>query len=248
MRRLLPPVDSGPTHALTVDELEAHYAYPDDGAVRANMVTSVDGAVSLHGSSKPISGAADWYLFGLQRALADVVLVGAGTARSEGYGPGRARAEFAHLRQAAGQPPAPTIAVVTRTGAIDPDASFLAGPQRAVVITCEAASDRVAALRGVADVVFAGGDTVALQDALGELNSRGMRRVLTEGGPTLLGSLATDDLIDELVTTLSPALVAGDSPRMVHAGAAGLRPLRLVGLLEEDGVLFTHYRRDRGTS
>ena len=59
------------------------------------MVTSVDGAISLDGRSKPISGATDWFLFGLQRALADVIVVGAGTARAEGYGPGRARPEFA---------------------------------------------------------------------------------------------------------------------------------------------------------
>ena len=46
------------------------------------MVASVDGAISLDGRSQPISGATDWFLFGLQRALADVIVVGAGTARS----------------------------------------------------------------------------------------------------------------------------------------------------------------------
>jgi riboflavin biosynthesis pyrimidine reductase len=235
--------DEGP---LSVDELAAHYAYPEDGAVRANMVATVDGAISLDGRSKPISGPGDWYLFGLQRALADVVLVGAGTARSEGYGPGRARPEFAHLRQAAGQPAAPTIACVTLSGAIDPDADFLGGSHRAVVITCEAASERVSALHGTADVVVVGDEEVDLAAAITDLHERGMRRVLTEGGPSLLGSLTTDDLLDEVVATISPSLVGGDSPRMVKDAAAELRPLQLVGLLEEDGALFTHYRRDRG--
>ena len=138
MRRLIPIPTADD---LDVEALAAHYAYPaqpsmrpDDPngfTVRANMVSSVDGAITLDGKSKPISGTADWYLYGLQRALADVIVVGAGTARAEGYGPGRARAEFSHLREAAGQPPAPTLALVTRRGDIDPNADYLGGSTRA---------------------------------------------------------------------------------------------------------------------
>lgn len=247
MRHLLPYPEPS-QNPLSIDELAVHYAYPPDGAVRANMVASVDGAISLGGRSQPISGSGDWFLFGLQRALADVVLVGAGTARTEGYGPGRARPEFAHLRHAVGQAAAPTIAVVTRSGAIDRGATFLGGAHRPVIITCEAAASRVEALRDRADVVVTGDEDVELASAIAALRDRGFTRVLTEGGPALLGSLTTADLLDEVVATISPALVGGDSARMVHGASAGLRPLLLVGLLEEDGALFTHYRRDRSTA
>ena len=110
VQRLLPAPTVRFAPRSDIDALAAHYAYPEGGAVRANMVASVDGAISLDGRSQPISGDSDWFLFGLQRALADVIVVGAGTARTEGYGPGRARPEFAALRERAGQPPAPTLA------------------------------------------------------------------------------------------------------------------------------------------
>ncbi len=230
-----------------VDQLAAHYAYPAAGAVRANMVGSVDGAISLDGRSQPISGKADWFLFGLQRALADVIVVGAGTARSEGYGPGRARPEFAHLRSVTSQASAPTLALVTASGKLDPAAAFFGGSTRAIVITSASADEsRIDPLREVADVVVVGDASVDLEAALEVLRKRGLTRVLTEGGPSLLGALATDDLIDEVVATMSPILVGGDSGRMLTGAPGAARNLELVGLLEDDSTLFTHYRRSRG--
>ena len=251
MRRLLPVPSSGTPDDLDVDGLAEHYAYPAFGTdrftVRANMVSSVDGAITLEGKSKPISGSADWYLYGLQRALADVIVVGAGTARTEGYGPGRARAEFKHLRQKAGQPEAPTIALVTRRGDIDPQAEFLGGSSRAIVITCAAGRRNLGAVEELADVVVAGEDNVDLSYALAQVGERGHRRILTEGGPHLLGSLLDAGLLDELVTSLSPVVVGGDAGRMIEGATAGVRDLDLVGLLESDGALFMHYRRKRGS-
>jgi riboflavin biosynthesis pyrimidine reductase len=251
MRRLIPV----PTiEDLDVDALAAHYAYPAmlrDGSsgftVRANMVSSVDGAITLGGKAKPLSGTADWYLYGLQRALADVIVVGAGTARAEGYGPGRARAEFSHLRSAAGQPAAPTLALVTRRGAIDPDADYLAGSSRAIVITCAAGRRNLDGVAQRVDLIVAGDDDVDLRSALTQVSERGHRRILTEGGPHLLGSLLDGGLLDELATSLSPLVVGGDSGRMIAGATAGVRELELVGLLESDGALFMHYRRKRGS-
>jgi riboflavin biosynthesis pyrimidine reductase len=70
---------------------------------------------------------------------------------------------------------------------------------------------------------------------------------LTEGGPHLLGSLLDSGLLDELVTSLSPLVVGGDSGRMIEGATAGVRDLKLVGLLESEGALFMHYRHERGS-
>ena len=232
---------------LDVDALAAHYAYDSGPAVtvRANMVTSVDGAISLGGHAKPISGTADWHLFGLQRALADVILVGAGTARVEGYGPGRARPEFAHLRRQSGQPPAPTLALVTRGGDLDPDGDYLGGSVQPIVITCTKGRENLNRVAERADMIVAGDDEVDLSAAIEQLRGRGHRRVLSEGGPHLLGSLLDADLVDEFVASLSPVAVGGDAGRMVQGARPELRELDLVGLLEADGALFMHYRRRR---
>jgi riboflavin biosynthesis pyrimidine reductase len=245
VRRLLPlPVETD----LDVDALALHYAYPDSATaadaltVRANMVSSVDGAITLDGRSEAISGRDDWFLFGLQRALADVIVVGAGTARSEGYGPGRARPEFAHLRERAGLPEAPTLALVSRSGNLDPDGEYLGGTTRAIVITSAAGRQKLGAVTDRADVVVAGDDDVDLGEALGQLYDRGHRRALSEGGPRLLGSLVDAGLLDEMVTTVSPLVAGGDSGRMVAGATAGVRELELAGVLESQGALFLHYR------
>jgi 5-amino-6-(5-phosphoribosylamino)uracil reductase len=253
MRRLL-PLPALPD--VDLDALTAHYAYPAapdqptsgrSCTVRANMVSSIDGAIALDGRSKPISSEADWYLFGLQRALADVIMVGAGTARAEGYGPGRARPEFAQLRQRSGQPPAPTLALVTRSGSLEADADYLGGAARPIVITCESGRRNLGRVTQRADVIVAGDTDVDLSAALSELVDRGHLRVLTEGGPHLLGSLLDADLIDELTTSLSPVVVGGDSRRMVQSAVGRVRTFDLVGLLESDGALFLHYRSEGTT-
>lgn len=111
----------------TLDELADAYAYPatlgtSHGAphwLRANMVSTLDGAAQHDGRSQAISSAADMRVFGTLRALADVVVAGAETVRLEGYRPARARDAFAARRAAAGQAPAPAIAVVSASLNLD---------------------------------------------------------------------------------------------------------------------------------
>lgn len=230
---------------MSTDAIAELYAYPPDGAVRGNMVSSLDGAIAVAGRSAPISGEPDRFIFGLLRALSDVVVVGAGTARQEGYGPGRARSEFAHLRRAAGQLDAPVIAVVTRSAQLDPGSElFTAARHRTVVVTCAAAPvDRRQTLSEVADVVLAGDTEVDLDAALVELRARGLRRVLCEGGPRLLGDLAAADLLDELALSISPLVAGGDSGRIVTTAQPILQRMRLAALLEDEGFLFGRYVR-----
>ncbi|KPC90124.1 diaminohydroxyphosphoribosylaminopyrimidine reductase, partial [Streptomyces sp. NRRL F-6602] len=108
MRRLLPVTDDVADREWTLAELADAYAYPEtDGPwLRANMVSTLDGAAQHEGRSQPISGSADMRIFGTLRGLADAVVVGAETVRQEGYRPARAREAFARRRAAAGQAPA----------------------------------------------------------------------------------------------------------------------------------------------
>uniref|UniRef100_UPI0015E166E0 dihydrofolate reductase family protein n=1 Tax=Streptomyces sp. SM14 TaxID=1736045 RepID=UPI0015E166E0 len=118
MRRLFPAPDDpaeSRDRQWELSEIARAYAHPapPGGWLRANMVSSLDGAVHHGGRSQPLSGPADMRIFGLLRQLADVIVVGAETVRQEGYRPARRRAEFAEARAAAGQPEAPAIAVVS---------------------------------------------------------------------------------------------------------------------------------------
>ncbi|GAA3358218.1 hypothetical protein GCM10017744_031900 [Streptomyces antimycoticus] len=96
-----------------LDELADAYAYPEpphgpSGAfLRANMVSSLDGAAHHDGRSKPLSSDADMRIFGVLRGLADAVVVGAETVRLEGYRPARAREAFAERRRRSARRPRP---------------------------------------------------------------------------------------------------------------------------------------------
>ncbi len=254
MRQLLPPGHDGQP-----PDLAALYAYPaglDRAWVRANMVESADGAATVDGLSGGLSGPADRAVFGVLRALADVILVGAGTAREEKYQPARVRPEWAGLR--GGRPAAPPIAVLSGRLGLDPAgpllSSTIGGPApgaRTIVITSAAADpDLRTAIAAHADVIVAGGRQVDLAAAIGALAGLGHRRILAEGGPRLLGQLAAAGLLDELCVTVSPLLAGGPAGRIVHGppDAGGPARLSLAHLLAGDSYLFCRYlvRRTAG--
>ncbi|RKS77685.1 riboflavin-specific deaminase-like protein [Motilibacter peucedani] len=240
MQRLLP----SPAGPLDDDALFEAYAYPVDRPwVRGNMVASVDGAATADGRSRGLSSAADRRVFRVLRALADVVLVGAGTVRAEGYAAVLPKETFPERRAAAGQPPTAAIAVVSRALDLDLGSALFTGGARTLVVTSEAADPaRVAALAEVADVVVAGEHEVDLASAVDQLAERGLERVLCEGGPGLLRDVVAADRLDELCLTVSPQLRAGDAPRVLH-GPSLFAGLALTGVLEEDGSLFLRYGR-----
>jgi riboflavin biosynthesis pyrimidine reductase len=243
---------------LDPDGLAARYAYPDlPGAglddrprwwLRANMVTSLDGAATLRGRSGGLSGDADQEVFALLRALADVIIVGAGTARAERYGPVRPGSEGVRWSwRRDGRPTAPPIAVVTRQLSLDPASPLLAGTgaARTIVITTESAPAGLrASVARTAEVIVAGRDSVDLPAAVTTLASRGYPRMLTEGGPVLLAQLIEAGLVDELCLTISPVLAGPGADRIVAGPgplAGGARPVTLAHVLAEDGHLLCRY-------
>ncbi|MBM9618582.1 pyrimidine reductase family protein [Streptomyces zhihengii] len=261
MRRLFPVTDQTSAagdredREWSLDELAEAYAYPGGEAVwlRANMVSSLDGAAQHDGRSQAISSDADMRIFGTLRGLADAVVVGAQTVRTEGYRPARAREAFAARRAAAGQGPAPAIAVVSASLDLDFSLPLFTGPLVPTLVLTGAAAppERVAAAqRAGAEVVVAGdGPGVDPRQAVRELAGRGLVRLLTEGGPRLLGQFAAAGVLDELCLTVSPAMTAGEAQRIAW-GPALADPSRfaLASVLEDAGFLFTRYRRAPGPS
>jgi riboflavin biosynthesis pyrimidine reductase len=227
------------------------YAYPRETWLRANFVSSADGAAYVAGRSAGLSSPADMRLFGLLRVLADVVLVGAGTARTEEYKPARRRPALARLRD--GRPATAPIALVSRSLDLDlgtPLFTETPPDARTIVITCEGSpAGRRADIAKVADVIVVGDTDVDLARGVGELAKRGLGRVICEGGPHLLGSLAAAGLLDELSLTFSPVL-AGPGAGRIIAGPAFPEPSRmsLATVLAEDGFLFSRYPSTAGGS
>lgn len=235
MRRLLP--DPGPVD----DEgLVAAYRLPPGRSVRVNFVASLDGAITVGGESAGLGSPGDKRIFDLLRALTDVVLVGHGTASSEGYGPITAGSRVGRLRESLGRPVTAPIAVVSGRASLDPGGRL--ATEHTILVTCAAADGarRAALADAGVTVLVCGDDDVDLPTALDQLAQRGLEQVLCEGGPSLLHASLTARVVDELDLSIAPALVGGEA-RLLGSALPDQVRLELRQLLEEDGTLFARY-------
>jgi riboflavin biosynthesis pyrimidine reductase len=214
-----------------VDDLESFYAPPDERHLRMGFVQSLDGAIAVGGKSKGLQSPADLRVFRTLRAVSDAVMVGAGTARQESYGPVRLTPEGLAWRERTGRDSDVPLVVVSRSGGRGLDTERLA--PSTIVLTSEAGAR-------ISDVPFeqvvCGIDQVDLTSGLDILAARGYRRIVCEGGPTLFTDLLGLGLVDELCLTVSP-LLAGGVPPMLATPPEQAAPLRLLSLLQDDDVL-----------
>ena len=224
--------------------VEDHGYRPAPAGVRANMIFSADGAAGFAGRAGPLSCPADYQLLLALRAYADVVLVGAGTARAESYGPVQLSAEHRRQRRELGlSPEPPPIAVVSQSGRL-PDTMLGAFPRPILVTSAHAVHSNPDVGDLPCEVLTCGDQEVDIADAVAQLRTRGGGRILCEGGPTLLDELVAADLVDELCVTLAPVL-AGCQP-LGRAAAPMSAPTRLhleQTLLDDGGYLYLRYRR-----
>ena len=242
MRQLIPE-----PHPWPEPDLAWLYAYPGHTPrwLRANMVVSVDGHAQAEGASRGLSGPADVQVLRTLRGLADVVLVGGETVRTEGYQrPVVAREEFAAAREAAGQPPAAAIAVVSASLELDFDSPlYTEAATPTITVTCaDAPADRLARAREAGEVLVTGGHRVNLTEVVDRLADSGRGRLLCEGGPRLLAGIAAAGRLDEVCVSISPQLRGGEGLRILE-GPAFAEPVQLTlhMLLAEDGFLFARY-------
>ena len=238
MRRLLPD-------RADLDEsglIEAYRLSPGRW-LRLNFIAALDGAVTLDGVSEGLGSPGDRRIFTILRALADVVLVGHGTAAAEGYRGIEADSAVGRLRTRLERPATAPIAVVSRRASLTTDSGLVTDAHSpTILITCAAADpDRRAALAAAGVVVLlCGDDDVDLPLALDRLAGLGHEHVLCEGGPALLHAALTAGVVDELDLSIAPALVGG-ATRLLPAALTDVVRLELRQLLEEDGMLFTRY-------
>ena len=208
--------------------------------VYANFVSTLDGIVSYDEpgveAARHVSGghSDDRFVLALLRAVADAVIVGAGTLRKEPDSIWTAAsvvpelsAEFAELRRRLGRPPDPATIVVTRSGAVDRG---------------------LPAFRGPAPVMVVSGELTAAQIVERAARESGGGRILTEGGPNVLGQLLAERAVHEIFLTIAPRLAGRTAARrrlgLVEGSAFdpdGSPRGRLLSLKTADDYLFTRF-------
>lgn len=236
MRALIDP--AGPDPA-TADGLHERYRPPRAAWVRANFVASADGAATLAGRSGGLGNDADRAVFTVLRDHADVVLVGAGTVRAEGYGPLDPAPERRGRRIADGRAEVPRLAVVGRPSRLTGDERWITAATAPPLLVTSASE-----ARGVdgCETLVCGERTVELHLVVERLGQLGLTSVLCEGGPSLFAGLAASGRLDELCLTYSPVLAGPGSDRIVRGEPwTGAVPVRLTGLLEDDSLLLCRY-------
>jgi riboflavin biosynthesis pyrimidine reductase len=198
----------------SLPEIAAHYESDSQNWVRANMIISQDGHfVGPSDSSRDLTGESDLKLLLLLRALSDVVLVGANTARMENYRQPKARDEFAFLNR---KPP--RLAVVSSSLEFNLTAPLFNAGQEPTIVFSVGTTAPSAELLEIAQVIQlpAEGSSSFATNLVANLFNLGLSKITCEGGPSLLAQLLKADAIDEYDLTISP-LTVGGSPQGADA-------------------------------
>jgi 5-amino-6-(5-phosphoribosylamino)uracil reductase len=241
VRQLLPAPDGD--DELDDAGLADAYRLPAGRHLRVNFVAALDGAISVEGRSGGLGSAGDRRVFRVLRALADAVLVGAGTAAAEGYRPITADSAVGRLRAGLGRPAVAPVVIVSRRASLDPADQLVTDAVTPThLVTCAAADEgRRAALTAAGVRVHVHGeDDVDLPAALSALADLGLGQVLCEGGPALFQAALAAGVVDELDLTIAPLLVGG-GPGLLPGALPVPARAELRQVLGEDDVLFTRY-------
>lgn len=194
------------------------------------MVASIDGSIAVGGTSEKLSSPTDIAVLARLRRLADVIVVGAGTIRDEGYG----------APQKQGQ----RIGVVTGSGRLDYDGELFSCGAGFVITSETGATDIPAGI----DVVRTGHEHIDLADAIARLPAVADRAdyVQIEGGAALNGAMFDADLIDEINLTTSPATFGGPGPRLASGAPAHAHRYEVAQLaIDDESFVYTRWLRRR---
>ncbi|MCO5316113.1 MAG: dihydrofolate reductase family protein [Solirubrobacterales bacterium] len=246
--RLLP--DPGPTgfEAELAEYRPFEHPHPERPWVAANMVTTLDGRASVEGNTRQLGSRADAEHFLALRTRFDAILVGAGTIRAERYGRVIRDPQLRARRERIGLPHDPLAVIVSGSLDLPWDAPiFTDGGGRILIFTREQPETRPDTATSLRIESMPGGiDPGGMLRHLRQ--ERGIRALLCEGGPHLLGQLLEADLVDDLFLTVAPLTSGADAPRITEGGGPAVRNFELDRALLAEGDLLTRYRRVRPAS
>ena len=193
-----------------------------------------------------LSNAADLDRVDEVRAGCDAILVGAATVRNDN--PRlvvRSRSRVAD-RERRGLTPTPIKVTVTERAKLDPAAAFFGVGETEKLVYCTSDTvDEARSAFATTATVIDGGCSVTMRWLSEDLHSRGVRRLMVEGGEAVLTQFLSDDLADELHLVIAPFFV-GDcqAPRFVRDGRFPWHPGRRAALVEArpvDDVVLLRY-------
>ena len=240
---------------------------PDRPTLLLDFVSTIDGVVALGPGQEAGGGVIsgffepDRFVMALLRAVADVLLMGAGTIAgssstawtAEHLQPDLAPA-IRRWRRDLGLASRPTTVIVTGSGDVRLGRRGVDDPELPVVFATTPAGAALLRDRNlpphVAVEVVGSGDRVGPDELAAFLDRYRGQVVLCEGGPHLVGTLVAADLVDDIFLTVAPQLIGRDGHRLGLVEGLGLAPAdgrwqELASIKRAGDHLFLHYRRAR---
>jgi 2,5-diamino-6-(ribosylamino)-4(3H)-pyrimidinone 5'-phosphate reductase len=187
-------------------------------SVVVNVAMSADGKLSTRERRQvKISGAEDFARVDRLKAGCDAVMVGIGTVLADDPSLTVKNPDLKSRRQQEGKGEHPARVVIDSRARISPNASVLnkGDGLRVVAVSGRADPARVDMLRKKVTVIVAGDEEVDLARVLDELGTMGIRRLMVEGGGTLIAGLVRARLVDEIYTYIGSIVIGGkDAPTL----------------------------------
>jgi 5-amino-6-(5-phosphoribosylamino)uracil reductase len=211
--------------------------------IALNMVSTADGKAAVEGRTRAISSETDRQVFHHLRTQVDAVMAGAGTVKTERYGPVVKNDELRAKRLREGLAPDPLAIIVSGSLSVPADVPLLQDPDSRVVILTRSPGE-LSGVKAHVEYLRSESGPFDLRPLMERLRSEyGVRSILCEGGPTLNESLLLYGLVDELFLTLAPVLAGGADALTIVAGQPlpELLPLELIWVMEDGGELFLRY-------
>jgi riboflavin biosynthesis pyrimidine reductase len=247
LRRLHPDPATVDSAELLGDLRLGERAHADRPWTVTNFATTADGRATIDGRSGPIGDDGDMEIFRRLRTQVDALLIGTRTLAIERYGRAVRRPELQAVREALGLAPEPLVATVSRGGELPLDIPLFQEPEANVVVFVPSGTAQPDCPARVTLVRLDPAE-LTLTTALRHLRTEhGVRSLLCEGGPTLMGALLHEGLVDELFLTLAPQLAGGGSGPTISSGPSLAEPaaLELGWALERAGSLYLRYAVQR---
>lgn len=217
---------------------------PDDRPfVFVNMIASADGRAAIDGRSEGLGSDADLQLLLELRAVADAVLIGTGTLRAEGYDRLVRSKERRERRRAAGLAEDPLAVVLSRRFDVPWDVGLFRAAEQPVLVYTGLDAGEPPDVPAPVEVVRL--EVPGLTEMLADLRARGVRALLSEGGPTMHGALWAAGVVDELFLTVAPLITCGEGELNIVSGGRLPAPasLELLSLDRAGSEVFLRYGR-----
>ncbi len=227
-----------------VEELLRKPPTPSPPYLACNFISTLDGRATIGGSTEQLGFPTDARVLMRLRTFADAVIIGAGTMRVERYDRMLPVPRLRGYREQIGLPEDPLTVIVTETMDLPWDAGMFTDGHGEVLLATPSSASPPATATSVEVLRYPG--KVDLHALLSDLAAeRGVRSVVCEGGPTVLGGLVEAGLVDDLFLTINPILVGEQERGLMRGSLRSPVPAKLAWALEAEGELFTRWRLER---